>query len=141
MPRLSNEERNRLIGHLQAGIRIVDAAKIFNVSKLAVIALKRKFERTGSVKDKVGKGRSFKTTNAIDEEICRLHELDPFRTTTMTASQYNLSRQTIGRRLVASGIKCYRPAIRCELSEKKPDMRDFDGHVIMCAGVRNNGAG
>ena len=69
MGKLTIEERSRLVGHLQAGVKIVSICRIFNVNKTTVWRIKRKFMRTGSVKDCDRNGRPPKTTRAQDIEM------------------------------------------------------------------------
>ena len=112
MPKLSLEQRARIIGQLEAGVSAKEITCIFNVHKTSVYRLKEKFDRDGTVKRRKGSGRPRKTSVHQDEDIVRLHEEDRFRIPAETASDHNLSSNTITRRLKESGMKARKAAIK-----------------------------
>ena len=52
MPHLDNENRNRSLGLLEAGISQSEAARCFNVSRSTVVWLVRHVRQTGTVSDR-----------------------------------------------------------------------------------------
>ena len=52
MPSLNLEERNRLLGHQQAGRSPTEVAKLFGTSRQTVYSISAKYLEHGSVKDK-----------------------------------------------------------------------------------------
>ena len=115
MPKLSLEQRARIIGQLEAGVSAKEITCIFNVHKTSVYRLKEKFDRDGTVKRRKGSGRPRKTSVHQDEDIVRLHEEDRFRIPAETASDLNLGSNTIKRRLKESGMKARKAAIKPRL--------------------------
>jgi transposase len=66
MPRLSEAERNRAIGMLQAGVSAVDVSRKFNCSRNTVLELVRFFRLTGDVHDRPRSGRPRATSQRDD---------------------------------------------------------------------------
>ena len=64
MPRLSNLEKARAIGQVEAGVPQNQVAALFGVSpgRPTISKLKEKFRETGDVKDRPRSGRPKKTT-------------------------------------------------------------------------------
>ena len=69
MRQLSDEARNQIIGQLQAGRRIIDVARHFDICKKTVVRLRQKFNRTGSTKNLPKTGKPRKTTPQEDRNI------------------------------------------------------------------------
>lgn len=117
MPKLSVEERSRLIGHLQAGCCVSAVSKTFNISRSSVYRLQGKYGATGTVKDLPRQGRPRVTQEVEDANIVLMHEGEPFKTAVETASEVgSCSRHTVRRRLLESGLRARRPAVRPMLS-------------------------
>ena len=74
---VSLEEKNRLIGHLQAGVSQKQVSQIFNVSNQTVSNLRRKFDETDSMQVAARSGMPKKTTNETDLQILLNHTADP----------------------------------------------------------------
>ena len=69
MPRLSNLEKARAIGQVEAGVPQNQVAALFGVSPGTISKLKAKFRDTGDVKDRPRSGRPKKTTPQEDRFI------------------------------------------------------------------------
>ena len=69
MPRLSNLEKARAIGQVEAGVPQNQVAALFGVSPGTISKLKAKFRETGDVKDRLRSGRPKKTTPQEDRFI------------------------------------------------------------------------
>jgi len=69
MPRLSNVEKARAIGQIEAGVPQKDVAALFGVSPGTISKWKAKFQETGDVKDRPRSGRPKKTTEQEDHFI------------------------------------------------------------------------
>ena len=117
MPRLTLEERCRLIGHAEAGCSVADLSRIFQVSKTSVYNLIGKYRQTGTAKDLPKTGRPSITNEGINRAIVQAHTCDPFLTAEATAKNIGVSRQTVVRRLNQVGLKARRPAVRPLLSD------------------------
>lgn len=66
MPRLTDLDRARAIGQLQAGVPQNQVAALFGVSPSTISKLKAKFHITGDVRDRPRSGRPKKTTPQED---------------------------------------------------------------------------
>lgn len=122
MPRMTDLDRARAIGQIEAGVPQRDVAQMFGVSKSTISKLKRKFQDTGYVKDRPRPGRPKSTTNDEDRFI-RLNTLRDRRRSArgvqaMFARRYGRrpSVQTIRNRLHAANLHARRPAKRYSLS-------------------------
>ena len=69
MPRLSNLEKARAIGQVEAGVPQNQVAALFGVSPGTISKLKAKFRETGDVKDRPRSGRPKMTTPQEDRFI------------------------------------------------------------------------
>ena len=52
MPHLSLEERNRLLGRLQAGVSPTEVAKMFGTTRQTVYSISSKYLEEGTLKDR-----------------------------------------------------------------------------------------
>ena len=83
MPSLSNLEKARAIGQVEAGVPQNQVAALFGVSPGTISKLKAKFRETGDVKDRPRSGRPKKTTPQEDRfitlklPICLVYSLLP----------------------------------------------------------------
>ena len=80
MPVLSQDEKGRVIGHLESGKSISDVAKMFGCTRATIHSLKQKFAATGTLKRKKGSGRKISTTEIQENAIITAHELNHFKT-------------------------------------------------------------
>ena len=126
MVKLTNDQRNEAIGMLSnAPVNVV--AQLFGVHRMTIERLKRRKERTGSVKDFEPSGRPRLTTAAEDRAIRTLHLRRRFQTAAETARRWvcghAISRHTVRRRLRAEGISCRRPVNKDGLQQRHVNTR------------------
>ena len=89
MRQLSDEVRNQIIGQLQAGRRIADVARHFNICKRTVMRLRQKYHQAGSTKNLPKTGRPPKTTRQEDRNIVLTHLRNRFKTAESTKHEFN----------------------------------------------------
>lgn len=115
MPRLSNDERMRALGMVDAGVKYSEIARFFNCAKSTIGRLVQRHRQTGSVRDRARPGRERCTTPIQDNQIRLTHLRDRFRPATKTAQDTpgthnpRISSSTVRRRLRVFGIKAHRP--------------------------------
>lgn len=121
MPRLSQLDRARALGNIQAGMGQAQVAAQFGVAKSTIKRLCRKYRQTGQVKDRPRSGRPCVTTPQDDRYI----SLTTLRNRTITARDLqarlrgrglNISDQTIRNRLHAAHLKARNAARRPEMT-------------------------
>ena len=115
MPRLRAEERNRALGHLEAGVDARQVANIFNVHISTIYRLQHRMRVTGTTDDRPRPGRPRVTTPREDRHLVRTHLRDRLQTAANTARQVlgnpqqRISLNTVRRRLQEMGLACRRP--------------------------------
>ena len=117
-PSLSQSDRSRAIGMLEAGQSSRSVARQFGVHHSTIIRLKDRFLTTGSVQDRPRCGRPRKTTSGQDRLLKNLTLRN--RTITARALQTDLHRaagirvsdQTIRNRLRAVNLRSRKAAVR-----------------------------
>lgn len=82
MPRLSQPERDRAIGMLQAGRCCLAVARVFGVHRSTITRLAERYHATGSSNDRPRTGRPRVTTAAQDRANRLAHLRDRFRPAT-----------------------------------------------------------
>ena len=87
MPRLSQPERDRVIGILQAGHGCLAVARVFGVYRSTITRLAERYHATGSSNDRPRTGRPRVTTGAHDRANRLAHLRDRFRPATKTAAE------------------------------------------------------
>ena len=116
MPRLSNLDRARAIGQLEAGVKQSVVAARFGVGQSTISKFKTKFRNTGDVKDRPKSGRPRITTQQQDRYIIsgvlRNRRLNTRMIQTRVTARYGrrISYQTIRRRLHAGQLRSRRAA-------------------------------
>lgn len=122
MPRLSQEERSRALGLLDAGFSVRNVARLFNVNHTTISRLR-------SVADMPRSGRPRCLTDA-DERYVRIASLrDRFRPATSIANEINrlrptnVSAQTVRNSLHRACLRARRPEIGIPLSENHRRLR------------------
>ena len=121
MVRLSNLDKARAIGQLEAGVPQRQVAATFGVSEGMISKLKAKFRETGDVKDRPRSGRPRKTTAEEDRFITRASLRNRRLSATDLQARYarrygrRVSDQLIRNRLHAANLRARKPA-------KKPKM-------------------
>ena len=114
MPRLHQNERDRAVGMVQAGMRQIEVANHFGCSKLTITRLMSRLRQTGSTSDRSHSGRPRETTLRQDCHIRLIHLQDRFGPTTVTARQTQgrhnprISTQKVRNRLKAAGLRSRR---------------------------------
>ena len=121
MPRVSNVQKARAIGQIQAGILQQVVAERLGVSPGTITKWKQKFQATGDVKDRPRTGRPKITTEQQDRYIRVLALQDRRRTSksiqrsVVRRYKTRVSDQTVRNRLHAAHLRARKPA-------KKPAM-------------------
>ena len=91
MPGLSETDRNQAIGMLAAEAAKREVARRFNCNVSTISRLQRRFQQTGTVRDRPRPGHPRITTARQDQQLRVDHLRDRFQTATDTA------RQIVGR--------------------------------------------
>ena len=92
MVKLSNLERARVIGLLEAGRSRRDVANQFHVSVATLSRLVRRYRETGDVKDRVRSGRPRITTAVEDRRIRLLSLRSRDKTATVIRDEIRVDR-------------------------------------------------
>ena len=120
--RLREEEMNRGIGILMAGLSQIEVAHVLGVSQSVVSRMWTRFHLTGNVMHQHAGGRERCTTRAQGRFIALQARHHPFNNATTLRSELQnatgvrLSTQTIRNRLHEAGLRSRRPAIRIPLT-------------------------
>jgi len=112
MPRLSNVQRERAIGMLDAGTSVTAVARTLGCSRHTVYDLQTRLQQTGTTADRPRPGRPRVTSQAEDRQIVLRHLRNRFLTATCTRNELfrgRLSAQTIRNRLRSSHLHARRP--------------------------------
>ena len=114
-PRLTLHQRYLAIAWLEVGWSMNAVVKKMKVARSTVQALRRKYNETGLVEDRPGRGRNRKTS-IQDRRIVRAS----LSTRTATSRELALhhmanggtciASSTVRKRLLEGGLKCYRAA-------------------------------
>ncbi len=104
MPRLTEAERQRAMGLLQAGLSCMEVGRRMHCHRTTISRLRQREAVTGSVADRQRPGRERVTTAAQDRHIRLQHIRDRFRSAVATAREtrghgnQHVSASTIRRR-------------------------------------------
>ena len=115
MPRMSDSDRNRIIGEIRAGIKPSEVALRYNLHRSAVYRLMNKFTQDGDVVDRPRSGRPRVTDAREDRAMLMEHRRNPYRSAAETARATighhgrRISDRTVRRRLHAVGLFSRRP--------------------------------
>ena len=122
MTKLSEAQRNKACGMLEAGMSSRAIAYHFGISKRSIERLRVRERQTGSVKDRPKSGRPRKTSFAENRRIKTIHLMNRLQSASKTAhdwaGQQPISWKTVTRRLKAEGIRCRRPVKKFGLTER-----------------------
>lgn len=122
MPRLSQDDRNRAVGMLQAGMLQTDVARHFGCHRNTISALWRRHQQLNNVGDRPRSGRPRITTHRQDRHIRLTHLRNRFQTSEFTARTIpglrRISGRTVRNRLRVHNIRPRRPAIRPVLLQR-----------------------
>ena len=114
---LSEEEMNRGIGMLEAGLSQREVARVLGMSQSVVSRMWTRFHLTGNVMHQHAGGRECSTTRAQDRFIALQAQRHQFNSATtlrrelQNATGVRFSTQTIRNRLHEAGLRSRRPAI------------------------------
>ena len=115
MPRLHSENRNRILGLLEADISQTEVARRFNVAKSTICHLAQHVRQTGTVADRPRLEQAIVTSQRQDNYIRQRHLRVRLQMAAATASVIigsrgrQIHRRTVSRRLKDFGIRCHRP--------------------------------
>ena len=115
MPRLNNDDRNRILGLLEGGLSQTQVALRFNVARCTINRLVQRYRATGSVADRPRAGAPRVTSRRQDVYIRVRHLRNRFLTASSTARVIMgnrgrpIHRTTVANRLRSYGIRCRRP--------------------------------
>ena len=115
-PRLNPQQREQAICRLHAGQPARVIANDFNCNVRTIECLRVRYNATNSMNDRPRCGRSQVTTARQNRLMVRQYLRNRFTRATETARQTvgthqrPMSADTVRHRLVASNLKCYRPA-------------------------------
>ena len=115
--RLTDKQRWQAIGQLDVGRRQIDVAANFGVSQCVVNRLCQRYQQTGEVAERRGRGRTRATSRANGRHVV----MESLRSRTLSAPKLrqdlrntrsvNVSVQTIRNRLNERGLSARRPVI------------------------------
>ena len=115
--KLSNEQRARAVGMLEAGVNQAVVAWEFGVHRSTISRLQSKFLETTAVADCPRAGRPRVTTLRQDRTIRLMHLRNCLQTAKRTAAEIPgrnrpvVCRDTVLSRLRGFGIRCRRPCV------------------------------
>ncbi|XP_065939372.1 uncharacterized protein [Magallana gigas] len=122
MPRLNENQRNRAVGVLQAGMAHHTVAKHFGVHRNIIQLLWSRFQQSGNTQDRLRSGRPRVTTRQQDNHIRLVHLKNRFQTAGLTARSIPglrpISPRTVRTRLCEQIIGPRRPAVRPVLLQR-----------------------
>ena len=111
MPRLNNDQRNQVIGMLNAGSSVANVSRLFGCTRATINRLRTRFQTRGTVQDRPRSGRP-RVTTAADDRYMTVHHLRNRRlSAAATARQHGISAHTVRNRLRQNNnpIRAYRP--------------------------------
>ncbi|GFR92240.1 transposable element Tc1 transposase [Elysia marginata] len=117
MPRLSEVDRHRALGLLQAGLPISEVSLRMNVNRTTIFRLRQRLHETDTVSDRSCSGRPRCTTQRQDRNLVRNHMNNRFLSASASSRQtrginnQRISANTVRRRLSTSGLRARRPYI------------------------------
>ena len=98
MPRLNQNQRIQALTMLARG-DVSSVSRAFGCHRNTINRLRQRFQQTGGVADRRRSGRSRVTNPRKDRFITLTHLRRRFQTATSSARQYDISKQTVLRRL------------------------------------------
>ncbi|KAF9419615.1 hypothetical protein HW555_003893 [Spodoptera exigua] len=98
-PRLTALEREHIIALRQSGCRIVDISRLTGITKRTIYLWIRRWEEDGSLQPHHRKVYKRATTAEQDAAIVAAHASDPLMSTRVSSTSYNISMDTVRRRL------------------------------------------
>ncbi|GFR94373.1 transposable element Tc1 transposase [Elysia marginata] len=129
MPCLSELDRHRALGLLQAGLPICEVSTCMNVNRTTIFRLRQRLHETDTVSDRPRSGRPRYTTQRQDRNLVRNHMNNRFLSASASSRQtrgrnnQRISANTVGRRLSTSGLRARRPCIGLILTQRHGHQR------------------
>ncbi|GFR88541.1 transposable element Tc1 transposase [Elysia marginata] len=117
MSRLSEVDRHRALGLLQAGLPISEAYLRMNLNRTTIFRLRQRLHETDTVSDRPRSGRPRCTTQRQDRNLVRNHVNNKVLSASASSRQtrgrnnQRISANTARRRLSISGLRARRPYI------------------------------
>ncbi|XP_042861277.1 uncharacterized protein LOC122246649 [Penaeus japonicus] len=124
VPRLSIEDRMRVVVLHEEGYSCNKIAQKLNIARSTAQQIVKKHQETGTVKDREGRGRKKITTKREERVIIKEALRDRRKTSKSLANELrdnfniNVSDRTVRRRLLQSGLKYCR-------AKKKPLLTEY----------------
>ncbi|GFR78399.1 transposable element Tc1 transposase [Elysia marginata] len=124
MPSLSEVDRHRALGLLQAGLPIREVSLRMNVNRTTIFRLRQRLHETDTVSDRSCSGRPRCTTQRQDRNLVKNHMNDRFLSASASSRQtrgrnnQRISANTVRRRLSTSGLRALRPYIGPILTQR-----------------------
>ncbi|KAK6748551.1 hypothetical protein RB195_001278 [Necator americanus] len=121
---MSIETRKSILRGIDQGMRQVELAKLFNVSRATISAFLKRVSTCGVIGATPNPGRSRMTTRVIDRNILRMSRANPSLTASDIQSELAIANQqipsvrTVRRRLQDAGLNGRRPAKKPLISKK-----------------------
>ena len=120
MSRLYQNQRIQALTMLARGDNVSNVSRAFGCHRNTIIRLRQRFQRTGGVVDRCRPGRLSVTNPRTDRFITLTHLRRRFQTSTSSARQYDISKQTLLRRprQARQPIRPRRPYVGQVLTER-----------------------
>ncbi|GFR76569.1 transposable element Tcb1 transposase [Elysia marginata] len=124
MSRLSEVDRRRALGLLQAGLPISEVSLRMNLQKTTIFRVRQRLHETGTVSDRPRSGRPRCTTQRQDRNLVRNHMNNRFLSASASSrhtrerNNQRISANTVRRRLSTSGLRARRPYIGPILTQR-----------------------
>ena len=115
-PSLSLEERNRLLGHLQAGRCPTEVAKLSGTSRHTVYSISANYLELSSLKDRHKSGRPRVTNDQSDEQIVATFTAMPMNQVEAFSAEVRVSARTLVRWWNSVGLYYHRPESKSKLT-------------------------
>ncbi|GFR65662.1 transposable element Tc1 transposase [Elysia marginata] len=121
---LSEVDRHRALGLLQAGLPISEVSIRMNVNRKTIFRLKQRLHETDTVSGRSRSGRPRCTTQRQDRNLVRNHMNNRLLSASASSRQtrernnQRISANTVRRRLSTSGLRARRPYIGPFLTQR-----------------------
>ena len=99
MPRLNQNQQIQALTMFARSDNVSNVSRAFGCHRNTIIRLRKRFQQTGGVADRRRPRRPRVTNPRTDKFITPTHLRRRFQTTTSSARQYGISKQTVLRRL------------------------------------------
>ncbi|GFR74438.1 cytochrome P450 2U1 [Elysia marginata] len=129
MPRLSEVDRHRALGLLQAGLPISEVSLSMNVDRTTNFRLRQHLHETDTVSDRLRSGRPRCATHRQDRNLVRNHMNNRFLSASASSrhtrgrNNQRVSVNRVRRRLSTSGLRARRQYISPILSQRHRHQR------------------